>query len=236
MIPNLDFVNSSFLNFNREIFNNHLPLPRFKLTRARTFHGKLVYKYKRTLGFKKAYDFEMRISTSFSLPEKEWEDVVIHEMIHLFIAVAGIKDKSSHGPEFRKMMANINRTYGRNITISARSGAEESIKKNVDTHITAHYVCIAKMNDGNFAIAPVATTKIFMLWDFKRFFPQISSLRWIGSTSPFFNSFPHVRTPKLYKVTESMLRENLKGSVLLEREGNRIKIVNRRCSPDELLP
>lgn len=236
MIPNLEFVKATFLRYNTEIFNSELPEPRFNMTRARSFRGKLCYRIKKTFLKTVNHDFEMRISISFDIPQLEWEDVVIHEMIHLYIASKGIKDQSSHGPEFRKVMHFINKKHGRNIRVSAKSTAEQASRNNADKRVKAHYICLAKFSDGRLGVAPVAKTRIFRLWNDFNNFAGVESLKWIGTTDPWFNSFPHVRSPKLYLVSEEDLRSHLKGAVLLNKEGNVIKIINRRCCPDELLP
>ena len=233
MIPDLTFVANSFDTFNTLIFGGKLPAPRFTLTKARTFHGKLVYRWKYGYLKKVYYDFEMRISVGFDFPAEEWEDVVIHEMIHLYIAHNGIKDTSSHGPVFRNKMAEINRDFNRHITVSGKSTPEQ---KDADKRIRGHYLCIAKFSDGRLGVAPAAKTRIFELWDIARYFPQAVSHRWIGSTDPWFNRFPRVMKPKLYLTTEAELLPHLKGAVLLVKEGNIIKVVSQRCSPDELLP
>lgn len=206
------------------------------MTRARTFRGKLCYKVTRSLKGIKRHDFEMRISVNFDLPPAVWEDVVIHEMIHLKIAFEGIKDRSSHGPVFRRLMSEINKKHNRNIRVSARSADSEKTGHNVETRIKAHYICLARFTDGRLSMAPVARNRIFSMWNMKDYFPQITALKWIGSTDVWFNSYPHIRQPKLYIIKEENLLPHLRGAVLLERKDNMIKIVNRRCSPGELLP
>lgn len=237
MVPDLDFVSNAFQRFNTEIFEGKLPRPKFTLTRARTFQGKMVYRIKRTGKIKMASDFDLRISVSFDLPESEWEDVVIHEMIHLHIAAGAIEDSSSHGPVFRRLMHSINRLHSRNVTVSARNSAEKATEQNADKRTRPHYVCIGRFSDGRLGIAPVAKTRVFQLWDFKKFFPQLSEVRWIGTIDPYFNSFPHVQSPKLYIVKEEDLKGHLNGAMPLEKAGRVIKVaVSQRCSPDELLP
>lgn len=233
MIPDLTFIANSFNTYNTLIFGGKLPTPRFTLTKARTFQGKLVYKWKHAYLRKACCDFEMRISIGFDMPEKEWEDVVIHEMIHLYIAHNGIKDTSSHGPAFRKKMAEINRGFNRRITVSAKTRPEQT---DADKRIRGHYLCIAKFSDGRLGVAPAAKTRIFELWDITRFFPNVVSHRWIGSTDPWFNRFPRVMTPKLYITTEADVLPHLKGALVLVNEGGVIRAVSQRCSPDELLP
>ena len=236
MVPDLNFIKATFHSYNSLIFGSVLPEPLFTLTRARTFRGKLIYKIKREIKGAKATDFEMRISNSFDLSEREWEDVVIHEMIHLHIAFHGIKDSSSHGPVFRKLMHQINSMHGRDINVAVRSTTEQSVSRNADTRIKAHYICIVRLGDRRLALAPVAKTRIFDLWDINKFFPDFLSVRWIGSTDPYFNSFPHVQSPKLYLVKEEDLLPHLKGAFPLEKAGKIIRVITKRVSPEELIP
>lgn len=232
MLPDRKFVVDTFNLYNAAIFNSRLPLPQISLSRARTFRGKLTYRKKSVFGKTLCSDFEIRVSTLFDLDRKVWEDVVIHEMIHYYIAFMGICDTSSHGPVFRKMMHGINASHNRNITVSSRSTEGES----VDRRLRAHYVCLAKFSDGRLGVAPVAKTRIFELWNTFQSFPDVVNVKWIGVIDPWFNRFPRVMTPKLYLANKEELERHLKGGVLLEREGSVVRPVSRRCYPDELLP
>lgn len=232
MIPSLQFVKQTFQRYNTEIFGDILPEPVYRLTKASTFRGKLTYKIRKTGNKTETCDYGMRISICFDLHQEEWEDVVIHEMIHLYIAFKGIKDTSSHGPEFRKMMQFINSRFNRHIKVSVKRKENES----KDERVRAHFICMAKFSDGRLGIAPVAKTRIFSLWDTFGRFPGVVSIRWIGTTDKWFNSFPHIQSPKLFLAKEDELRQHMKGARPLERRGNVIKVVSRQCTPDELLP
>ncbi|MDE6077944.1 MAG: SprT-like domain-containing protein [Muribaculaceae bacterium] len=237
MIPDLVFVNEAFKRFNREIFEETLPVPRFRMTHARTFRGKLCYRVVNSRGRRRAEDFEMRISLDFDLPQEEWEDVVIHEMIHLHIAHHDIKDSSSHGPKFRAMMADINRRHGRRICVTARSTKEELDK---DKRVRGHYLCIVRFNDGRLGVAPVAKSRIFELWDSFSAWPEVSGVSWIGTVDTWFNRFPRVMKTKVYITSRDELLQHLKGAMRLERTiggaADSIKAVSVRCNPEELLP
>ena len=125
MIPDIAFIQRAYDKFNALCFEGALPPIPFKLTRARTFLGKVAYKVKRgVFTGPKIKDCCMRISTSFDLPEAEWEDVIIHEMIHYYILVNGLRDTSTHGQIFRRMMNDINLKYGRHITVRYHSKSE----------------------------------------------------------------------------------------------------------------
>lgn len=237
MIPDLKFVDETFRRFNSLIFDEGLPRPRFRMTHARTFRGKLVYSVRTVWGRRKADDFEMRISLDFDLPRTEWEDVVIHEMIHLHIAYRGIKDSSSHGPKFRSMMSEINRTHGRHICVATKSTKEQL---DSDKRMRGHYLCIAKFSDGRLGVAPVAKSRIFELWETFSRWPDVVNVSRVGTVDPWFNRFPRVMSPKLYVASREDLLLHLKGALRLERKsgptGDSIRAVRTPEPPDELLP
>lgn len=126
MIATIPYIEEKYREFNDLIFEGNLPPVAIQLSRARTFLGMLSSKRKRNWwGKVEHYDFKLKISRYWDLPEREMEDTIIHEMIHYYIAVNKLKDTSSHGKIFRQMMTDINHRFGRNITISYRLSAEQ---------------------------------------------------------------------------------------------------------------
>lgn len=123
MVATSDFVKEKFDFFNGLCFEGALPAIPVVMVKARTFLGKVEYVYNR--GFfgriTGCRDFRMKISVSFDLEEAVLEDVILHEMIHYYIALNRIKDSSAHGHVFREMMDSINEKYGRNITVRHRA-------------------------------------------------------------------------------------------------------------------
>lgn len=230
MIPDLPFLRETFAHFNTIIFGASLPEPRFVLTKARTFRGKLSWRRSSLLRGRRPRDFELRLSTIFDLPQREWEDVVIHEMIHLHIASRGMRDSSPHGTLFRETMERINHLHGRAVVVSARSDGKS------DSRVRPHYLCIVKFSDGRLGVAPVAKSRIFELWDSFTAWPEVSAVSWVGSTDIWFNRFPRVMRTKVYITTQSDLLPHLKGGVRLGRTAQGVRVVSRHCSPDELLP
>lgn len=55
---------------------------------------------------------------SDNLDSRKIDDTLVHEMIHQYIAQAGIKDKTAHGPIFRSFMFRINNSFKGELTIS----------------------------------------------------------------------------------------------------------------------
>ncbi|NPD80626.1 sprT domain-containing protein [Prevotella sp. PINT] len=121
MVATIPYIEGKFNEYNGLIFNGELPAIPIKLSKAKTSLGQLAFKRRRTWYGRTVYsDFRLRVSTHFDLPENELEDIIIHEMIHYYIFVNRLKDKSAHGPLFRQMMKDINTRYGRNISISRK--------------------------------------------------------------------------------------------------------------------
>lgn len=120
MIATKEYVKEAFHKYNALFFDEQLPLCEIKLTRAQSYLGKIQWKIERGfLGRVKRYsNYVMRISTFQELAQNQLDDVIIHEMIHYYIAFKGIRDSSPHGKIFRQMMKDINERFGRNIVIS----------------------------------------------------------------------------------------------------------------------
>ncbi|MCQ2155818.1 MAG: SprT-like domain-containing protein [Bacteroidales bacterium] len=220
MIATVPFIQKTFDRFNVLCFEGALPAVPVVLTRAGSFLGKMEYKSRRDFfGIISAhYDFRMKISTGFDLPQEELEDVVIHEMIHYYIAYRNLRDSSVHGETFRRIMETINREYGRHISIRHHSKPEQNLMKG-GAKIRMHYLCVTTFPDGNMGITVCATTKIFELY---RRLPRhfnIIKMEWYSSLDPFFNRFPRAKTPKIYKITKEELSEHLKDSVPLKCDG-----------------
>ena len=105
MIATLPDLQKRFETFNHAYFGGGLQTVPLKLSRATRSLGACTYKKRRKLfGGLEFYDFCIRISTKFDLPENELEDVLLHEMIHYDILSKQLKDTSAHGRLFRSRM------------------------------------------------------------------------------------------------------------------------------------
>ena len=222
MIPDLPFIRLTYDKFNSLCFEGALPPIPFKLTSARTFLGKVAYKVRRDIFSGARYtDYCMRISTSFDLPEAEWEDVVIHEMIHYCILVNGLRDTSTHGQVFRRMMDEINSKYGRHITVQHR--CKEGSAPSREDEFRANWLCVTQLQDGSWGITSCARTRVFEIHRGLPKYYRLSSLAWYGSIDPFFNRYPRSIKPRIYKITRAELDEHLKDSTPLKCDGHTIE-------------
>ena len=126
MIVTQEYIEKKFGEFNEQYFANELPRIPIKLVSVKSFLGKFCYKLHRRFFIpNEITDIQLRINTRLDWKEQLLEDTLIHEMIHYYIFHKKIKDTSPHGVVFRKMMKDINTTYGRHMTISYKPTADE---------------------------------------------------------------------------------------------------------------
>lgn len=214
MTPTVEYLEERFDTFNRMCFDGALPRIPIKLSRARTFVGRLIYRPVRDWRGRvvRREDYVLRISTYFDLPEAEIEDTLIHEMIHYWIAWKGIKDTSSHGKEFRRIMKEINALHGRHLTISHKSTPEEQDR---DTRVRDHWFCVSQLANGRTALTVAAQPCIARIRRAFRWSPTVRSQTWYHSRDPWFNRYPHCRSPKIFPVDPAVLQPHLDAAELL---------------------
>jgi len=104
---------AGFQYFNHKYFNDELPIPIIAVSHSY-----------RTLGYFHC-DFDIwgnitnptiEISDNYDYLESQFDDILIHEMIHYYLVFNGKDKKCHHGKEFNKMAKEFNANYGTNIT------------------------------------------------------------------------------------------------------------------------
>ena len=118
MALTIDILHAWFRQFNADYFGDELPVPHIALSKARTRLGTMSYRRVRKLLRWTYTDFTIRISTYYECSEREYQETLLHEMIHYYIAYKNISDTSSHGKVFRQIMQQLNNEHGWNITIT----------------------------------------------------------------------------------------------------------------------
>jgi len=213
MRATIEFVQAKVDYFNDLCFGGELPPIPIVLTSARTFLGKVTYMRRRGL-FGRVVgnsDFTLRISTSFDLSESELEDVIIHELIHYYIASRNLKDTSAHGETFRQMMSDINARFGRNVVLRHQGLVGE---RPVRASRTPDLLCVTRLDGGGWGVTRCTEA---MAPKLRRTLPRyfhIAEMTWFRCRDPFFDRFPRSRTPKIYKISRADLDAHLQ---LLER-------------------
>lgn len=203
MRATLQFLETCFDRFNKDIFLNTLPRPMMHISSARSFMGQ--FKTERHGGLLRGSKemYHLTLSNRYDLKESVLEDVVIHEMIHFFIHYKKLKDSSSHGPQFRKLMNEINRGHGRKITVSHRCTKEELESDSAKAH---SIVCLCTMTDGRRLVCRVSQSKVFEIHRAFKEWDKVAREEWFWVYGSYFNRYRRVLTPRLFSVDEEGLR------------------------------
>ena len=117
MQVSIEWIEKWFAVFNKDYFGGKLPLPDLALSKSKTRLGSMSCKHVTRFGRTKVYDFAIRISNYYDMTERQFQNVLLHEMIHYSIAYTGTKDTSPHGVVFRGMADAMNKKYGWDINV-----------------------------------------------------------------------------------------------------------------------
>lgn len=99
------YIENSFIKYNEKYFNGELVMPTFEITNSKRILGQMETKY--DIFYKKR--FIIRVSKYYDRTEKQYDETIIHEMIHQYISQKNIKDNGSHGRYFKFMCSVINK-------------------------------------------------------------------------------------------------------------------------------
>lgn len=201
-----DILRTWFGQFNTDYFGGELPMPRIVLSKARTRLGTMACRRVRKL-FGWAYtDFTIRISVYYDCSEREYQQTLLHEMIHLYIVYKRIPDTSSHGKVFREQMRRLN-GYGWHITISS-SMRGKHVTASADSARRRTYLVMALvLSTGEHILSVVNPRSARQLDKLAESTQRIVDHRWYMSQDPFFGDFPHVRTLRGRRVDKEVYNE-----------------------------
>ncbi len=129
-----------FGRFNTEYFNGGLPEPRLLVSSARTQLGQFSCRRvrKRLSQGYTLMGFTIKVSDYYEMSEHDYQQTLLHEMIHYYIAYTGARDTSPHGRLFRQWAERINKAGGWQITVSSRT--EQYAVRN--QHTDAQYLLV----------------------------------------------------------------------------------------------
>lgn len=211
MKPTVQYVESKFDEFNAMIFDGKLPKIPVALSNAASYVGLCTFKTRRRpFRAPEYYGFKLRISTRFDLPEAEVEDTVIHEMIHYHIRLNGIKDTSAHGKVFRQMMDDINRKFGRHVTISHRTTKEQR-EAALDKRPRLRVVAVVTFKDGRqgLKLLPPVEKKVSAYHRALMRSGRVSGIEYYQESDPWFNRYPTSTAFNVFFVPMDEVRKHL---------------------------
>ena len=206
------------------MFEGKLPPVPIKIGNSKGRLGTCFYTVLRRPGQKPVNAFfHLRFSSAFDLPEEEWEDTIIHEMIHYFIGVNQLEDTSAHGPVFVHMMNTINEKFGRHLTVSHKSTKEER-EQAIDTKAHWHVVAIVSLKNGKTGIKvlPRVLPKILNQYNTVGENKTVDKIELFMSNNPYFNRFPNSGALNVQYIERDEVMEQLKGAEVMECNGKEI--------------
>lgn len=207
-----------FDEFNEMCFGGQLPRLPLRLSNARTQLGVFVHpaNYPAFLPRGKGECF-MKVSVRLDLPEREVEDIIIHEMIHYYIWYKKLRDTSAHGQTFRTIMKGINERHGRNISVRFKSTQDI---QDTDTHTRNNYICVTRWADRQgLYITLCARTRIFEIHDAFSNAGGLLSMEWYWSRDSWFNRIPVSIRPGFRALTQEDFEMHFRNAVPCECDG-----------------
>lgn len=116
MVANFDNMLDAFYLCNEKYFEGQLPIPMFDLLHSFRTCGYFRCEYEQVWFSKKLFNFCILMTDYYDFTPKQFEDILVHEMIHYYLAYFGLDKSCSHGREFKKLAKRLNETYDLNIT------------------------------------------------------------------------------------------------------------------------
>ncbi len=95
-----------------------LPTPKFAVMHKKYLFG--CFSYYKNCGRHKKHPISnptILMTDYYDFDEKDFIDIMTHEIIHYYVMYNGIDTKNHHGNAFKKMMNELNEKYGLNIEI-----------------------------------------------------------------------------------------------------------------------
>lgn len=115
MIANWNTMPQMFNECNKKYFNGSLPSPKYGLMNKLNVLARFEYN-KNKKGKNPIKWQEIKFSDCYDFPENSFRDLMVHELIHYYIAWNGIKDNKEHGKEFMRIANELNTKYNLNVT------------------------------------------------------------------------------------------------------------------------
>ena len=218
MRPTISYIRDTFAKYNDLAFGGSLPEPPFFLVASKTF-GRTCGWERRMPDGSSVRGASIKISLRYVMPEEEYIDTIVHEMIHYYIWMNRLQDDGSHGHLFLSMMNDISRKCGIRISVAGEITEEMLLQEPA----RLRYICVAVFENGQVAMSVVPRGKLFQLWDAFDSVKEISSVTWYASSDPFFGQFPTTVSPRLLGIDGGALFPHLESAVDLENTGHTIR-------------
>ena len=195
MTLTINYIENAFDKYNALYFNDMLTAPRFRIINSKRNLGTLSIRYD-LLGRKV---HTLSVSRYYDRTEKQYDNTIIHEMIHLYISQMNIIDNGSHGRRFKAECARINK-YGwdlsRTTDISGWKLSEEAQKRLDNKLSNATYEIIVYQmydTDNTQFIFKVAKGKALNYYNHLKYKCKAVKVKYFKTNDNIFESLPTCR-------------------------------------------
>lgn len=223
----IPLLKEKFDYFNKQLFKGTLPPIQLKISRTRSKAGCFSFSSKKNIvGKEEISDLSISISECFDFEENELEDVLIHEMIHYYIFHKGLRNVRPHGKEFKYIMNEFNRRYGRHIVVSFRRGEVKA--DTTRSRRRVHIVALITFKDGHTGLKVLTRTgnKIIQYYNAFKAYSPVSNVELFATDDVYFDSYPHSCSLRYHPIDgKEEVMAHLKYSVRIECDGKSLKVV-----------
>ena len=216
-------LKAEYAKWNKKLFNNELPDIPIALGRMKDATGltsaTVVKKGKR---FSSVRDIKMKLSTNLKLTRQEFDEVLIHEMIHVYFFHVGIN--AGHGPEFKVKASELSKKVGFKIPLTHAVQNSEVDEKSVKPKEHAFLLLIRSGKPPALAFfgPPKAAELSTTVFDrMIKIMPSGSEVvvgkvrTLLGSKYPIFRS---TKTIKTVEISDDELQSIMKTADILRKE------------------
>lgn len=102
-----------FYDCNKKYFNGVLPMPKLDTMSSHRTFGQFECSLD---AYGRILNPIIKISNVYDYTVEQFESLIVHEMIHYYLAYTGEDMRCRHGKAFKKMAKDFNLKYGLNIT------------------------------------------------------------------------------------------------------------------------
>lgn len=229
-----EFVQQAYQHYNKTIFGNSLPEVSIRLTKSRRKRGWVTASYIGNAVLPKLPKFlglqvdpadlrigELVISTFYETTEKNFEEILVHEMVHVELFARGIYKTSggdiSHGKEFENRAQEIGIRHG--IRISKTDASGDLVAKH---NCKPRELLLSKRKSGGFTVALFKSGFVESNRDmFERLHKRYEAIYHGISSDPRIQMFPVCRAKdargiKCYMIDQETAQDLLGSGSLIQ--------------------
>lgn len=207
-----------FCRFNIDHFGGSLPVPRLAVSHSKKSLGTYRCDRHSVLGLRRKTGHCIHVSAFYDCTEREYQDVLLHEMIHYYISLRNIRDDAPHGRRFREIMQRINAEGHRHISVTTR--VDDRALSASASRPRNRLILALRARDGSCYLSVVNPRYAARIERCVSATDTIVEHSWHVSDDTAFVAYPVVRTARAVKVTIEEYRDKI-GTMKLTTPPNR---------------